>query len=104
MQEIALSNIPNQSLSVRLEDAQYDITLKACDGVMGVTIVRDNEVLISNVRAVCGVGLLPYRYLEEGNFFIDTLDDELPDYTKFGISQSLIYVTQAELAAIRAGA
>lgn len=103
MLEIDLVAIPNQSLSVRLENNQYNISIIETRGCMSITIIKNNEMVIQNVRAVGGVLLIPYRYLETGNFFIDTLDNDLPDYTKFGISQSLVYISQAELGAIRAG-
>jgi|SRR6185437_311954 len=103
MLEIDLAAIPNQALSIRLDDNQYNISIIETCGCMSVTILRNNEIIIQNVRAVGGTLLIPYRYLESGNFFIDTADNELPDYTKFGITQSLVYISQAELGAIRAG-
>lgn len=103
MIRIALDPIPNQSFSIRLDDHFYNITLKSLAGIMGVTIVRDNVTLQDNMRAVAGTLLLPYRYQESGNFFILTNDGDLPNYTQFGITQFLIYMSQAEVEAGRAG-
>lgn len=100
MIEIPLSAIPNQSLSIRLGDAQYDLRLFLCNNVMAIDIIRDNEVIIQGARLAPGFPILPYEYLSagEGNFVVVTENDEYPDYLQFGITQFLIYATTAELA------
>lgn len=103
MRRIPLEAIPNQSFSVRLDDALYDITIKEARGIMAVTIVRDNVELVSGLRATAGTPLLPYRYQESGNFIITTENDEIPYYTQFGVTQNLIYASQEELEVLRAG-
>jgi len=70
---------------------------------MSATVIRNNITLLSNIRLVAGMPMIPYEYLEAGNFVLTTLDDDLPDWNQFGISQSLIYVSEAELGEIRAG-
>jgi hypothetical protein len=70
---------------------------------MCATLVRNNITLLSNVRLVAQFPIIPYFYMESGNFIISTLDDDLPDWTKFGISQTLIYASEPELGSIRAG-
>jgi hypothetical protein len=69
---------------------------------MTVTIIRDNILIISNVRAVPQSPLIPYQYLEAGNFIVTTDNDEYPIYTQFGITQYLVYLTQSELEELRA--
>lgn len=103
MIEILLKPIPNQSLSIPLGNQLYDIILKSTNGVMSASIARGNVVILSNVRLVAGTLIIPYRYLEDGNFFMETANGDLPDYTQFGITQRLYYITAAELGAIRAG-
>lgn len=103
MIEITLSAVPNQSFSIRLDDHLYDIRLRAAKNIMAVDIVRDGVLIETGTRAEAGFPLIPYRYQESGNFIISTENDEYPDYTKFGISQTLIYVSEAELGVIRAG-
>lgn len=103
MIEIALSAIPNQSFSIRLDDHLYDIRLRAAKNIMAVDIVRDGVLIETGIRAEAGFPLIPYQYQESGNFIIVTENDEYPDYTKFGITQTLVYVTIAELGVIRAG-
>jgi hypothetical protein len=99
--DIALAAIPNQSLSIRLEDRLYNLTLWATRGVMSADIERDGVFIVRGARIVAGTPLIPYRYLESGNFVMLTENEEYPDYALFGISQSLVYVTIAELEALR---
>lgn len=103
MIEVALARVPNQSLSIRLENNLYNLILKETNGCMSATVIRNNITLLSNIRLVAGTPMIPYEYLEAGNFVLTTLDDDLPDWNQFGISQSLIYVSEAELGEIRAG-
>lgn len=103
MLQIALATLPNQTLSFRVDDDNYNFTIKETNGCMCATIVRNNEVLLSNTRLVAQEPIIPYKYLEKGTFVLDTLNEELPDWRQFGISQSLIYISAAELGAIRGG-
>lgn len=104
MEVIALSAIPNQSFSLRLENNRYDITLKETRGCMSATVVRNDIDIIVGARVVAGTPLLPYKYQEDGNFFIETMDGEIPDWNLFGITQRLLYFTIAEIEAVDAGA
>jgi len=52
--------------------------------------------------AKTGTPLIPYRYLENGNF-VFTTDGELEPYFElFNVSQQLVYLTLAEVEALRA--
>jgi hypothetical protein len=101
MLSLPISAIPNQSFSARLEDSIYDFTIKALNGAASISIARDNVTIIEATRLTPGTPVLPYSYLATGNFVFTTLGDELPDYTKFGVSQELVYLTAAEVEAIR---
>ena len=98
-QQIELQATPNQSLSVTLDDARYDLTIKETIGTMSVDIVRDNIPIMTGARLVAGTPFLPYRYQETGNFIITTEAGEIPYYTRFNVSQFLIYISVEELAA-----
>jgi len=102
MKTIGISQIPNQSLSVQIDSLRYDIRLKETNGVMSIDLARDNINIVIGARLVAGQPIIPYRYKEDGNFFLSTLGDDLPDYTKFGVSQFLYYFTATELLTIRA--
>ena len=94
--------VPNQTLSMNLEDNRYVLTLRAANGIMAADVTRNETTILQGHRLVANAPVLPYRYLEAGNFVITSQDDELPDYEKFGLTQQLYYVTIAELAGFRA--
>lgn len=101
MLNIPLQAIPNQSLSVQIDQKTYDIRLRDCGNIMAVDIAIDNVDIVLGVRAVPQNFIIPYRYLENGNFFITSLEDEYPDWRRFGLDQFLIYASQAELTDAR---
>lgn len=101
MIDIELAAIPNQSFSIRLEDSLFEIAIRETRGVMSADIKRDGEYVVRGARIVAGTYLIPYRYLETGNFVMFTENEEYPDYTAFSSSQSLVYVTSSELEALR---
>lgn len=101
MIDIDLAAIPNQTVSIRLDDRLYKITIRETRGVMAADITRDDEMVVQGARIVAGTPILPYLYQEEGNFVLLTEDEEYPYYSKFGDSQSLVYVTPAEIETLR---
>ena len=105
MIQIPLQAVPTQSLSIQLNDQSYDILLRACNvadaQIMTMDLTMNNEVVLIGQRLVAGVPSIPYQYLTQdiGNFILLTTDGDLPDYTKFQVSQYLIYATQEEIDA-----
>jgi hypothetical protein len=111
MIEITLANVPSQSFTIQLEECQYSFVVRSVNandndsGIIAVDILQNNIPIVTGNRAVAGYFLMPYRYQEDddcGNFVFFTLNDDLPDYTQFGITQSLIYFTKQELQDARA--
>ena len=103
MREIPLANIPNQSLSIQLDGNNFDLRVHDCGSITTFTITINNTITLSNMRAVAGTPLIPYKYLENGNFIVLTTNEEYPDWARFGIDQYFIYASQAELEALNAG-
>src|ERR1700753_2313607 len=101
MIEIPLQSLPNQQLAIQLDGALYTIYLKDIIGLMAISIIRDGVTIIEGERMVPRYPILPYQYQEAGNFVILTANEDYPDWHQFGITQSLIYASQAELEAIR---
>lgn len=101
MIDVALAAVPNQSFTTQILDRIYDLSLREANGVMSVSITRDEVPLVTNMRATAGTPLLPYLYQESGNFLIVTEADALPYYDQFGVTQFLVYLTAEELAAYR---
>lgn len=102
MQQIPLATVPNQSLAVTLEDVRFVVTLKEARGVMVASITADGAEVLSGSRVLAGEMLIPYRYRETaGNFLLLTSGGDLPAWAEFGGSQTLVYLTSAELGVIR---
>lgn len=112
MINVPIINIPNQSLSINLDNNQYDITIHATQdnpdgstGIMAIDLTINNSIILSGIRAVSGFPLIPYQYLvdDNGNFTFITVNDDYPDWRQFGITQYLIYASNSELKAIGNG-
>jgi len=97
MIEINLAQIPNQSFSLQLNNVFYQITLRYVINLMTCTIKRDDKVVIENVRCEPNQQIIPYNYLEDGNFAFITIDNEYPIYTRFNVDQFLVYASAEEL-------
>lgn len=94
---IDLQPIPNQVITTTLEERRYELRFTTTNDVTSVTVLRDDLTLVTNARATPAFPLLPYRYLYTGNFIFATLNDDYPFYSQFGITQFLLYFTQAEI-------
>ena len=101
MINIPLQQLANQSLNFTADDSRYQIDIKEIGGLMATSITIDDVLVISGQRALAGVPLIPYRYLERGNFIFITENEENPYYTSFGTSVFLNYASPAELEALR---
>lgn len=101
MIDIPLQALANQELSIPLDGDRYIITLKEANGIMAMSITRNEVLIIENTRVVANSPVLFYDYLSdrEGNFFFATQDDELPWWENFGATQFLTYATTAEIEA-----
>lgn len=100
MQNIPIAAEPNQEFTVRLDDTRYAIRLKEANGVMVADVTIDDVVTITGTRVLAGEFIIPYVYMMRGNFLLLTNGDELPDWQEFGASQSLVYMSPEEFAAL----
>lgn len=100
-QTIPIQALPNQELTVVLDGNTWDVTIRATNGVMSITLVLNGVIDIENLRVVAGMRVIPSEYEEAGNFVFITQNFALPEYPQFGVSQSLIHFSAAELAVIR---
>ena len=98
---IPLSNVPNQSFSIVLDGNQYDIWLYVANNVTAIDLVRNNEDILLGHRIPANSLVIPYRYLEDGNFVFVTENADYPIYTEFGITQFMFYLSQQELIDLR---
>ena len=101
MINIPIQAVPNQSFSIVLDTNRWDIAIKTTNDAVSVSLTLNNVEVIRNLRAVAGMRIIPSRYEEAGNFAIITNNGAVPDYLEFGISQYLVYLSDAELEVIR---
>lgn len=94
---VPLEALPNQSLTIRLNDDRYEIKLiTISEGMMAISIIRNDVLLIQNQRIVPGVLLLPaYRAMGAGNFIFFTPDDSYPYYEEFNNGHVLYFVPES---------
>jgi hypothetical protein len=104
MMSLPLQQVPNQSFSALLDGNQWDFVLKTVEDTTTVSLTLNGNDIMDNGRAVAGGFIIPSIYQEysSGNFFFVTQNFDLPYYTEFTVTQYLIYVSAAELAALRA--
>lgn len=101
MRTIPLTATPNQTVSVLIDAVRFTVTLKDARGVMVTDVAVDGAAILTGSRVVAGEAFIPYRYLERGNFFLLTENDDLPAWAEFGASQTLVYLTADEMAVTR---
>lgn len=96
MQQIPLSAVPSQDLSVNLDGVYWRLKFYLSMEFVCVDILRDGEMLMSGIRCFVDQPLLPYSYMyapQYGNFIFDSD----VDWENFGDSCSLYYLDAAEL-------
>lgn len=64
---------------------------------MCADVTRNGQPIISGVRCFVGQPLMPYPYMYEPNFG-NFVFDANPDYTNFGVSCNLFYMSSSEFA------
>ena len=113
MEIVPIQAVPSQTTSYIDPDGnQWDITIKAVAVELddnnnpiaeqiAFSFTRNATVLIQGICAVSGYRIIPYDYLENGNFVLVTRAQQIPDYTQFGISQQLVFLTEAEIQSFR---
>lgn len=101
MIDVALAPVASQSLFVQLDERAYSIAVRDTGSVVVVDIERDGVQLVRGMRAAPSTPLLPYAYQEAGNFVLTTEGDDLPAFAQFGVTQFLVYLSDAEIAALR---
>ncbi len=102
MQNIPIQAIPSQTFTYIDSLANtWDISIRNVSMQMAFSFSLNGTTLIQNVCAVAGYRIIPYDHLENGNFVLITQSYQVPDYTQFGITQSLLFLTQAEIDAMR---
>lgn len=102
MLQIPLDRVASQNVVMYLNGDRYSITLKEShSGSVLCSITRNDDVLVSNFVCVFGTPVVPYDYLESGNFIFLTTNDDYPDWRQFGTQHFLFYATPEEIEGLR---
>jgi hypothetical protein len=102
MIDIELAAVPNQQISIVLDAQSYTIAVRDIGTGLAISITRDGLPVVTGARICPGSFILPYKYQEAGNFALLVNDEALPDWQQLGVSQSLVYLTAAEMTELRA--
>lgn len=98
MIEIEVQQIPNQEFIRDVDDVKYNLRIRTFNDMTFMDITADDVVLKKSVRLCPNTPIIPYKHLTKGgNFMFICLDGDYPHYTKFGITQQLVYMTNEEL-------
>jgi len=99
MKTIDIAKNPNQQIGTTIDGVNYTLSFRTtARGMLLADISVDGVLLISGVRCAANALLIPYPHMTYGgNFFWLCTDAEYPDYTKFGDSHFLLYLTDAEI-------
>lgn len=98
MRQIPIEPVPNQELSINVDGVRWTLRLKVAKTTMIADVLQNDTPIVVGQRICVGTPIIPYRYLAgRGNFIFLTDNEELPDYTQFGVTQQLIYTLPGEL-------
>lgn len=98
MRVIPLATVPNQSFTLTLDGFRWTVRLASISYGTVCDLAKDGTTLLSAVRVVAGEPIIPYSYLQSGNFIFLTQSDILPIWGLFGTDQILVYLSTSEIA------
>lgn len=104
-----LQPLPKQAFSISLDGVFWQISIIEAGGIMAASFTSGGAPLdiCDNQRCVAGQLIIPKNREAltpgAGNFMFLTANGDLPWWEEFGITQTFVYATAAELAAIRNG-
>ena len=96
MNQIPLTALPNQTISFNVDGAYWQLHIYQAVNFVCADVMRDGVAITSGVRCFVGVPLLQYPSMYLPNFGNFIFDADV-DWTNFGMSCNLYYLTQAEL-------
>ncbi len=101
MQLIPLQKITNQAFTVTLNDTNYRIAIRTIQGLTFLSVWQNGEVLFYNQICTPNAFVNPYNYVSNnGKLYFKCLDNEYPNYTQFGNTQQLYFLTPEEVEAL----
>jgi hypothetical protein len=101
MLQIPLAEVPNQTISFNADNVLWSLHVYQGGNFMCADILKNGIPTINGIRCFGGIALLQYDYMTApnlGNFLFD-VD---ADWTEFGLSCNLFYLSQSEMAEFNA--
>ena len=99
MVNIELNNIPNQVFSITLNGMQYRIAVRTIQNFTLISVWQNGDILFYNQVCTPNAFVNPYNYVSEnGKLYFRCLDNEYPNYKKFGDTQKLYFLTPDEVS------
>lgn len=94
---IPLAQVPNQAISFTGDGVLWTLHVYQGGNFMCADVLKSGVPVVNGVRCFGGIALLQYDYMSApdlGNLLFDTD----ADWTNFGASCSLYYLSQSEMA------
>lgn len=101
MYVIPLQRVANQSFSVVLDGVDYRIELRTIQDFVFMSCWANGEVLFYNQLCTPNNWVNVYDYISvNGKFYFKCLNRNYPTYKEFGVSQTLLFFTPAEVEVV----
>lgn len=98
MYSIDLLNTPNQEFSYIVGDRNFLVQLRTIQEKTFASIFLDGEPLLYSQICTPNNFINLYRYISAGGkFYFKCVDNEYPNYKKFGGAHQLLFYTEDEL-------
>ena len=98
MQIVKLQQIPNQQFTLIVEDKTFLVQLRTIQDLTFASIFLDGEPLLYSQICTPNNFVNLYRYISAGGkFYFKCVDNEYPNYKKFGGAHQLLFYTEDEL-------
>lgn len=94
---VPLADVPSQAFTVTLEQERWSFRFVTAGGMLVADVARDGVLLLTGTRVLAGEPIIPYRYLQTGNFLFLDSREQIPT-----TQSPLAYLSAAEIAAIEA--
>lgn len=100
MRIVPVATVPNQSFTVTIDGVRWGLALKDANGILVANVTRDDVLLLSATRVLAGEAIIPYAYLQTGNFLVLTSLDDLPNWQQLSVTQTLVYFSPTEMVSL----
>lgn len=98
MYVIDLKNIPNQEFTYVVDNQTFTVQLRTIQDLTFASIFLDGMPLLYSQLCAPNSFINLYRYIKaSGKFYFRCVDNEYPNYQKFGGAHQLLFYTEDEL-------